>query len=77
MDANWNDKLAAQQRHEHLAATVRIAMGELCWVAEQADELKIAEPIYGIVDMLEAQLKAGDVAYTDREVVGSGQEQTP
>jgi hypothetical protein len=74
MDANWNDKLAAQQRHEHLAATVRIAIAELLYVAEQANELKIAEPIYGIVDMLEEQIKAGDVAYTDREVVASAEE---
>jgi len=63
-DENWRDKVAAQQRHEHLAATVRIAVGELCYLAEQMNDLAPVERIYAITEVLDEALKAGDVAYT-------------
>lgn len=63
MNAEWLDKIAAQQRHEHLAATVRIAIGELCQVGELTEELGTAERVYAITEILEEALKVGEVAY--------------
>ena len=73
MSANedWQDKLEAQKRHEQLAAVARIAVGELCYLAERRqddDDLDTAERIYGIAEFLEAQLKEGDVSYEQVQV---------
>ena len=58
---DWRDKIAAQQRHEHLAATVRIVVGELCFLAEQNED--VAERVYGLTGVLEEALKEQDVSY--------------
>ena len=71
VNEDWRDKLAAQERHEQLAASVRIAIGELCQAAENTDELDTAEKIYGITELLETQLKDGEVAYTHTETSGA------
>lgn len=63
MDSNWHDKIAAQQRHEHLAATVRIAVGELCYLAEQNADVE--EQVYAIANLLEVAVKEDEVAYAD------------
>jgi hypothetical protein len=63
MSEDWQDKLEAQKRHEQLAAVVRIAVGELCYLAEQQNDLPLVERIYGITAFLETQLKDGDVTY--------------
>lgn len=63
-DENWADKIAAQQRHEHLAATVRIIVGELCYLAEQSPS-PTAEQIYACTEVLENALKEGEVAYEE------------
>lgn len=62
-DENWADKIRAQQRHEHLAATVRIIVGELCNLAEQDEAKEIADRIYACTEVLEAAVKEDEVSY--------------
>ena len=53
----WRDRMYAETRHDRLAATARIVLRELCYLAEASD-VATADRIHAIAEVLELGIEA-------------------